>query len=260
MLNHEPPATAFNATVPLERKDALVLAGVALLIVGLGFKIAAVPFHFWTPDAYDGAATPVTAFMSVVPKVAAFAATIRILVQALGPLSDDWVNDLRSRVQTRLRDHAAREPLDPGLSLSQLLLNRPWANAIAPLLEVERRGGKAYLPGTAPSLGAREEDARRLEAELAQEGFGKVEDRELAGFLERSGRLYRVGDGFAVSPALYDQGVETIRALTPITIAGFRDALDVSRRVAQLLLQRYDADGLTRRVGDERVLRRAARE
>ena len=63
-----------------------------LVIVGLGFKMAAVPFHFWTPDAYDGAATPVTAFMSVVPKVAAFAATIRILVQALGPLRDDWVN------------------------------------------------------------------------------------------------------------------------------------------------------------------------
>jgi NADH-quinone oxidoreductase subunit N len=70
---------------------ALVLA-LLLVIVGLGFKLAAVPFHFWTPDAYDGAATPVTAFMSVVPKVAAFAATIRILVQALGPLRDDWVN------------------------------------------------------------------------------------------------------------------------------------------------------------------------
>ena len=70
---------------------ALVLA-LLLVIVGLGFKMAAVPFHFWTPDAYDGAATPVTAFMSVVPKVAAFAATIRILVQALGPLRDDWVN------------------------------------------------------------------------------------------------------------------------------------------------------------------------
>jgi NADH-quinone oxidoreductase subunit N len=70
---------------------ALVLA-LLLVIVGLGFKMAAVPFHFWTPDAYDGAATPVTAYMSVVPKVAAFAATIRILVQALGPVREDWVN------------------------------------------------------------------------------------------------------------------------------------------------------------------------
>ena len=70
--------------------DASLLLGLLLLIVGLGFKMAAVPFHFWTPDAYDGAPTPVTAFMSVVPKAAAFAATVRILVQALGPLRDDW--------------------------------------------------------------------------------------------------------------------------------------------------------------------------
>ncbi|HET7093784.1 MAG TPA: NADH-quinone oxidoreductase subunit N, partial [Thermomicrobiales bacterium] len=68
---------------------SLMLA-LLLLIVGLGFKMAAVPFHFWTPDAYDGAPTPVTAFMSVVPKVAAFAATIRILVQALGPMTQEW--------------------------------------------------------------------------------------------------------------------------------------------------------------------------
>jgi NADH-quinone oxidoreductase subunit N len=61
-----------------------------LLVVGLGFKIAAVPFHMWTPDAYDGAPTPVTAYMSVIPKVAGFAAIIRILIQGLGPLRDDW--------------------------------------------------------------------------------------------------------------------------------------------------------------------------
>lgn len=67
-----------------------LLLAVLLLIVGLGFKMAAVPFHFWTPDAYDGAPTPVTAFMSVVPKVAAFAATIRILVQGLGPMTQEW--------------------------------------------------------------------------------------------------------------------------------------------------------------------------
>jgi NADH-quinone oxidoreductase subunit N len=49
-----------------------------------------VPFHMWTPDAYDGAPTPVTAYMSVIPKVAGFAAIIRILIQGLGPLRDDW--------------------------------------------------------------------------------------------------------------------------------------------------------------------------
>src|ERR687894_667550 len=71
---------------------AFSVLGALLVAVGLGFKMAAVPFHFWTPDAYDGAATPVTAFMSVVPKAAAFAATIRLLVQGLGPMRDDWLN------------------------------------------------------------------------------------------------------------------------------------------------------------------------
>jgi NADH-quinone oxidoreductase subunit N len=62
-----------------------------LLIAGLGFKIAAVPFHMWTPDAYQGAPTPVTAFMSVGPKAAGFAATIRIMTEALGPAWQTWV-------------------------------------------------------------------------------------------------------------------------------------------------------------------------
>ena len=50
------------------RLEPSLLLALLLLIVGLGFKIAAVPFHMWTPDAYDGAPTPVTAFMSVVPR------------------------------------------------------------------------------------------------------------------------------------------------------------------------------------------------
>jgi len=72
--------------------DASLLLGLLLVIVGLAFKLAAVPFHFWTPDAYDGAPTPVSGFMSVVPKAAAMAAAIRILVQGLAPLRDDWIN------------------------------------------------------------------------------------------------------------------------------------------------------------------------
>ncbi len=68
-----------------------LLFALLLVVVGLAFKMAAVPFHFWTPDAYDGAPTPVTAFMSVVPKAAAFAATIRILVQGLSVMSAEWL-------------------------------------------------------------------------------------------------------------------------------------------------------------------------
>ena len=76
--------------MPIERNDALVLAGVALLLVGLGFKVAAVPFHVWTPDVYQGAPTPVTGFMASVGKVAAFAALLRVFVVALPFYRDDW--------------------------------------------------------------------------------------------------------------------------------------------------------------------------
>src|SRR5437879_8445928 len=66
------------------------IVALALVTVGLGFKAAVVPFHQWTPDAYDGAPTPATAFMSFGPKAAAFAAILRVLVGALGPLGADW--------------------------------------------------------------------------------------------------------------------------------------------------------------------------
>ena len=67
-----------------------LLAGMGLILVGFGFKIALVPFHSWVPDVYEGAPTPVTAFMTVGPKAAGFAALIRILTQALPALSADW--------------------------------------------------------------------------------------------------------------------------------------------------------------------------
>ncbi len=124
------------------------------------------------------------------------------------------------------------------------------------LLEVDRRDGKAYLPGAAASLGARAEAAAELESRLAGDEVVRVEDRELAAYLEQAGRLRRVGDGLAVSAALYDRGRELLPTLGEITLPGFRDALGVGRRTAQLLLERYDADGITRRRGDVRVLRR----
>ena len=67
-----------------------VVVALALVTTGLGFKAAVVPFHQWTPDAYDGAPTPATAFMSVAPKAAAFAAILRVMSTALGPVQVDW--------------------------------------------------------------------------------------------------------------------------------------------------------------------------
>jgi selenocysteine-specific elongation factor len=130
------------------------------------------------------------------------------------------------------------------------------------LLGLERRGAKLYRPGSAPSLGEREAAAAALEARLGLEPV-KVEDRRLARVLEEQGRLVRVGDGWAVSPAAYEHArrvvVDECRRSGRITLARYRDLLGVGRRAAQLLLERLDADGVTRRVGDERVLRRGRR-
>ncbi|KAA0249381.1 MAG: NADH-quinone oxidoreductase subunit N [Candidatus Jettenia sp.] len=70
--------------------NPLLLMGMALIIIGLGFKVASVPFHAWVPDVYEGAPTTITAFMSVGPKAAAFAAFLRILMTAFGSTHYEW--------------------------------------------------------------------------------------------------------------------------------------------------------------------------
>ena len=70
--------------------DSLTLVGVGLVTVGLAFKVSIAPFHQWTPDVYEGAPTPVTSFMAVATKAAAFAVFIRFFEVALGPLTDQW--------------------------------------------------------------------------------------------------------------------------------------------------------------------------
>ncbi len=71
-------------------ENGTLLAGIALLIVGLGFKVSAVPFHMWTPDVYQGAPSPITAFMSSATKVAGFAAFLRIFLVAFPIYRTDW--------------------------------------------------------------------------------------------------------------------------------------------------------------------------
>ncbi|MDW8318242.1 MAG: NADH-quinone oxidoreductase subunit N, partial [Anaerolineae bacterium] len=72
------------------RSPAMLYLGIALLIVGFGFKVALVPFHMWTPDVYQGAPTPVTAFMSAATKAAAFAAFLRLFLTALPTAQPTW--------------------------------------------------------------------------------------------------------------------------------------------------------------------------
>ncbi len=74
-----------------EPLSAGLAMGLAFMTTGVAFKIAAVPFHYWTPDAYQGSPTPVTGYLSVGPKVGAFALILRLFVEALGPLRADWL-------------------------------------------------------------------------------------------------------------------------------------------------------------------------
>ncbi len=168
--------------------------------------------------------------------------------------SDEWLAELRAELETQL-DTA--DPLDPGV----LAPTEPWANDVLQTLGYERRGAKIYRPGSGPSLGTRQREAEELEARLGLEPV-KVADQQLARVLEQHGRLIRVGDGFAISAAAYARAREELLAecerAGTITLARFRDLLGTSRKTAQMLLERFDADSLTLRKGDERVLRRPA--
>jgi len=70
--------------------DGVLLAGMSLLLVGFAFKVAAVPFHMWTPDVYQGAPSPVTGFMAAVAKAGGFAAFLRVFISSFGVLASDW--------------------------------------------------------------------------------------------------------------------------------------------------------------------------
>jgi len=79
----------FQAVKGYTANNSLLLVGASLILIGLGFKVAAVPFHMWTPDVYQGAPSPVTGFMSVGAKAAGFAALLRVFMVAFPNLAGD---------------------------------------------------------------------------------------------------------------------------------------------------------------------------
>jgi proton-translocating NADH-quinone oxidoreductase chain N len=83
-------ATIATALASIEATTLLIVVSVTLVLAGFGFKIALVPFHQWSPDAYEGAPTPITAFLSVGPKAAGLAVLIRVMVVALPAYSLNW--------------------------------------------------------------------------------------------------------------------------------------------------------------------------
>ena len=157
------------------------------------------------------------------------------------------------------RGIAAADPLDPGVDAPV----EPWARDVLAGSRSSGAGRRSTCRVPLLSLGARAAAAAALEAELeaAAPATVKVEDVDLARYLEREGRLVRLGDGHAVSAGLQRARaivVEECEAAGRIALARFRDLAGCGRRDAQLLLERLDSDGVTRRVGDERVLRRSA--
>jgi selenocysteine-specific elongation factor len=180
-------------------------------------------------------------------------------VERAGPwaFSAAWLAAYEAELRGRI---AAADPIDPGVPQPA----EEWADDVLPRLPFERRGSKLYLPGAVATLDGREEEASALERELASAGVRatKVADDELARFLEASGQLVRLGDGYAIGADAFEVAKDVLltecRAEGAISLGRFRDLVGTGRRDAQLLLERFDADGLTRRQGDGRVLRRAA--
>jgi NADH-quinone oxidoreductase subunit N len=78
------------ATALVEGRSIGLVVGLVFLLAGLAFKISAVPFHMWTPDVYEGAPTPITAFFASAPKLAAMALIVRIVIDAFAPIAPDW--------------------------------------------------------------------------------------------------------------------------------------------------------------------------
>ena len=88
-LNLQTIATNLAAQDSIMNNIGLLL-GLSFILVGLGFKLGVVPFHMWIPDVYHGAPTAITMFLGAAPKIAVFAMVLRLLVEALGGMSDGW--------------------------------------------------------------------------------------------------------------------------------------------------------------------------
>ncbi len=185
---------------------------------------------------------------------------------------------IRRAIETRLSTRAIEHPLDPGVPAGALLRETPWRDALLDHLVadgvLERDGADVRLAGSAGGID--ETAAAPILAALAAEPFATHRQAELVALpglpaddgwalldqLDRAGRIARLPDGLAVSAAAYAEAVAVVRRICgergEVALAEVRDATGSSRKVVQALLERMDADAITRRTGDVRILRRGA--
>jgi selenocysteine-specific elongation factor len=189
--------------------------------------------------------------------------------------------DLRAEAHAALGRHAAEHPLEPAVPSDAVVPAGPGADALLTRLAtdgvLERDGAHVLLAGArADAHGSHAAEATAILDALAEGGFSPPDLPALQGAsalserdfgalctaLERSGALVRFGGDLAYTAERFDEARELVIARCTehgsITLAELRDVLGASRRIAQALLERLDADGVTRRVEDRRVLRRRA--
>ncbi|HET6174320.1 MAG TPA: selenocysteine-specific translation elongation factor [Gaiellales bacterium] len=194
-------------------------------------------------------------------------------------LSAARYDELRDAVQVQLEQRAAEHPLEPELPAQAVVASGPGGDALLARLAadgvLERDGAHVLRPGGwARGSSSHASETEALLAALAEGGFtppdlptlqqaSGLPEREFAalcGALERSGQIVRFGGDLAFTAERFAQARELVvarcSAHESIALAELRDDLGASRRIAQGLLERLDADGVTRRVGDRRVLRR----
>ena len=172
------------------------------------------------------------------------------------------------------RGSEAEEALGPGTAVEGDILEKVFSRLAGRSQGFGRYRlqGEVARGGMGVILNVWDEDLRRnlaMKVVLARDSSDSAQTvnsegrRALARFLESEGRVVRLGDGFAISLGAYEVARDLVRREAAqageVTLARFRDLAGVGRRDAQLLLERMDVDGLTRRIGDRRLLRRAGR-
>ena len=164
--------------------DPLLLVGLAMILAGLAFKASAAPFHMWTPDVYEGAPTPVTAFMAAATKAVALVLTLRLLSVAFPEKEDVWTiavaflacaslawGNLAALVQTRVKRLLAYSSIShAGFMLIAIAADNQLGAQSAPLLPdpVRRRSRSARSPSSPPASAS---SARRSRSTTSP-GFG----------------------------------------------------------------------------------------